>query len=337
MDNTDALLRVEGIRKFFPVYSGFFNKVSGHLHAVDDVSFRIQRGETLGLVGESGCGKTTLGKMLVRAYPATGGKVFFKDESGVETEILSMKEGRFRPMRKNFQMIFQDPQSSLDPRMTVYDIISEPILAGKLLKQGPELEERVRELAQHVGLRVEHLRRYPHAFSGGQRQRIGIARALSTMPKLIVADEAVSSLDVSVQAQVLNLLKELQQEFNLTYLFVAHSLSVIKHLCNRVAVMYLGKIVEMSDTLGVYDTPAHPYTEALLSAAPVPEPGGKRERIILYGDPPTPLNPPPGCRFQSRCRYAKDVCSKTEPLLVPVSPSHMVACHRLGELTLRGV
>ena len=316
-----SLLRIRNLRKYFPVRSGLFSRETGHVHAVDDVSFDIAEGETLGLVGESGCGKSTTGRAILRLIEPTSGEIWFRDRNVTDLDDRSM-----RHLRKEIQMIFQDPYSSLDPRMTVGSIIGEALLVHRLAVDRKAREERVVELLETVGLSAEHLRRYPHEFSGGQRQRIGIARALAVSPSMIVCDEAVSALDVSVQAQVVNLMEDLQKKFGLTYLFIAHDLSVVEHISTRVAVMYLGKIVELAPAKDLYINPRHPYSEALLSAVPVPDPTMKRQRIILEGDVPSPINPPSGCRFHTRCPLRVPSCSHNEQVLTEVSPGHWVAC-----------
>jgi oligopeptide transport system ATP-binding protein len=315
------LLRIRNLKKYFPVRSGLFSRETGHVHAVDDVSFDITEGETLGLVGESGCGKSTTGRAILRLIEPTSGEIWFRDRNVTELDERSM-----RHLRKEIQMIFQDPYSSLDPRMTVGSIIGEALLVHGLAADRKAREERVVELLETVGLSAEHLRRYPHEFSGGQRQRIGIARSLAVSPSMIVCDEAVSALDVSVQAQVVNLLEDLQKKFGLTYLFIAHDLSVVEHISTRVAVMYLGKIVELAPARDLYINPRHPYSEALLSAVPVPDPTAKRRRIILEGDVPSPVTPPSGCRFHTRCALRVPSCSHNEQVLTEVSPGHWVAC-----------
>ena len=316
-----SLLRIRNLKKYFPVRSGLFSRETGHVHAVDDVSFDIAEGETLGLVGESGCGKSTTGRAILRLIEPTSGEIWFRDRNVTELDERSM-----RHLRKEIQMIFQDPYSSLDPRMTVGSIIGEALLVHGLAADRKAREERVVELLETVGLSAEHLRRYPHEFSGGQRQRIGIARSLAVSPSMIVCDEAVSALDVSVQAQVVNLLEDLQKKFGLTYLFIAHDLSVVEHISTRVAVMYLGKIVELAPAKDLYINPRHPYSEALLSAVPVPDPTAKRRRIILEGDVPSPVTPPSGCRFHTRCALRVPSCSHNEQVLTEVSPGHWVAC-----------
>jgi peptide/nickel transport system ATP-binding protein len=337
MSQQETLLRVDALRKYFPIRTGFWQTVSGHVKAVDDVCLAIRPGETLGVVGESGCGKTTLGRCIVRGIEPSGGKILFTTREGDTVDLATCEKARLRGLRKDFQMIFQDPNSSLDPRMTVYDIIAEPLIANKMMPTGKALDDRVKELGAMVKLNLQHLKRYPHAFSGGQRQRIGIARALATHPRFIVADESVSALDVSVQAQVINLLKDLQQQLQVAYLFIAHDLSVVQHISDRVAVMYLGRVVELADTNAVFDTPRHPYAEALLSAVPRPDPHTKTERILLAGEVPSPANPPSGCHFHPRCRYAQAVCAAQRPAFEEVVPGHYAACHFAKEFQLGGV
>ncbi len=331
----DMVMQVKSLKKYFPIEKGFLRRVSGYVKAVDGVSFHIKRGEAVGLVGESGCGKTTLGRCILRALRPTDGQVFFRKRDEEVVDLAQLDKGSLRMMRKDLQMIFQDPFSALDPRMTVLDIIGEPLWAQNI--RGQEMEERVRELAEVVGLNDKHLNRYPNAFSGGQRQRIGIARALATNPRFIVADEPVSALDVSIQAQILNLLKDLQSQFDLTYLFIAHNLSVVEHITDRMIVMYVGKVVELGGTERIFANPLHPYTEALLSAVPQPDPRVEIEQIILQGEVASPVNPPSGCYFHPRCRYAQDICIDQEPPLREIEPEHQAACHFAEELDLQGV
>ena len=333
----EVLLDVRDLKKHFPIEKGFFRSVQGHVKAVDGVSFVIREGETFGLVGESGSGKTTLGRCIVRAIEPTEGQVLFRLPDGAEVDIAAMSRRDLRDVRQHFHMIFQDPYSSLDPRMSVLDIIAEPIRNNKLLSDSRDIQDRVRELMDVVGLDIQHLNRYPHAFSGGQRQRIGIARSLAPNPRLIVCDEAVSALDVSIQAQILNLLEDLQEEFNLTFLFIAHDLSVVEHISDRVGVMYVGKLVELAEAESLFSDPKHPYTEALLSAVPTTDPEIKMDRIILPGEVANPADPPSGCYFHPRCRYAQDICAQETPAWSEVAPGHFAACHFADELDLRGV
>ena len=314
-----------------------FNSKGICVRAVSDVSFTVNEGETIGIVGESGCGKTTLGRCIVRAYEPTSGSVQYTAADGETIDFLKIDKATMRQYRKEIQMIFQDPYSSLDPRMTVLDIIKEPLQANfpKMPKQ--EMEQRVMDIAAKVGLNTSYLKRYPHAFSGGQRQRIGIARALVLNPRVIVCDEAVSALDVSIQAQVINLLHDLQKEFNLTYLFISHDLSVVEYISDKVCVMYLGKVVEYAPTERLFENPLHPYTESLLSAVPVADPTIQNERIPLEGEIPNPANPPSGCYFHTRCRYCTDKCRECAPEYRELEPNHFVACHRAEELKLRGI
>jgi peptide/nickel transport system ATP-binding protein len=336
MANMDQiLLDVKGLQKFFPIRRGILQKVVGQVRAVDDVTFYINKGETLSLVGESGCGKTTTSRCILRAIDPTAGQILFRPNGSV-IDIASLPEEKIQPLRRFMQMIFQDPFSSLNPRMTLLDIVGEPLLVNGMTNR-QERQERVAELLQLVGLRPEYMRRFPHAFSGGQRQRIGIARALALNPQLVVADEPVSALDVSVQAQILNLMLRLQKQFGLTYLFVAHDLSVVKHISERVAVMYVGRIVEMTTTEKIFSAPKHPYTEALLSSVPKPDPRLRSQRIVLEGEVADPANPPSGCYFHPRCRYARDICRQETPAQEEIEPGHYVACHRAHELSLRGI
>jgi peptide/nickel transport system ATP-binding protein len=338
----DILLDVKGLKKYFPIHKGLLRRLVGHVKAVDDVSFFIRRGETLGLVGESGCGKTTASRTAIRLYDPTGGDVLFRSRAlgsnGNEqvVKINELSKSELKSVRREIAMIFQDPINSLNPRMTVSEIIREPLQIHGL-DEGAKTDEAIVKLLNAVGLRSEHMGRYPHEFSGGQRQRIGIARALALRPSLILLDEPVSALDVSIQAQTLNLLQDLQQEFGLTYLFVAHNLDVVQHISNRIAVMYVGRLVEMTASAELYSRPLHPYTEALLSAVPKPDPRQKSTRILLEGQVPDPANPPPGCHFHPRCRYARDLCKKEIPHLREVRPDHFVSCHLAEELTLTGV
>ena len=305
--------------------------------AVTDVSFTVKEGETIGIVGESGCGKTTLGRCIVRAYEASEGEVWYRTRDGQEVDFLKVDKKQMKSLRKDIQMIFQDPYSSLDPRMTVLDIIKEPLVANyKKTMSDKEMNDKVISIAAKVGLNTTYLKRYPHAFSGGQRQRIGIARALVVDPKIVICDEAVSALDVSVQAQVINLLRDLQKEFHLTYLFISHDLSVVEHISNKVGVMYLGRMVEYAPTDALFSRPLHPYTEALLSAVPIPDPTVQIERIPLKGEIPNPANPPSGCYFHERCSYCCEKCCREVPPYVEAEPGHFVACHRASELKLRG-
>lgn len=338
----DILLDVKGLKKCFPIQRGLLRRTVGYVKAVDDVSLYVRSGETLGLVGESGCGKTTASRCIIRLYEPTAGQVFFKtralspDGTPKMVNLLELSREEMNRVRQEIAMIFQDPINSLNPRMTVADIIAEPmVIHGKYVKG--ESEERIIELLRRVGLRPDHLRRYPHEFSGGQRQRIGIARALALNPSLVLCDEPVSALDVSIQAQTLNLLQDLQEEFKLSYIFVAHDLSVVQHISDRVAVMYVGKVVEMAGAEELYNNPMHPYTEALLSAVPKPDPLYKSDRIIMQGDVADPSNPPSGCYFHPRCQYAVDLCKQKAPEFREVKPDHWVACHRAEELKLRGI
>ncbi len=320
------LLKVNNLVKHFPIKGGIFGRVSEKVHAVDGVSFELDAGETLGVVGESGCGKSTTGRCILRLIEPTSGEVWFDGKN-----VTNLGKTELRAMARDMQIIFQDPYASLNPRMTVGSIIGEALTIHKLTHSAREYEDRIVELLETVGLNADHMRRYPHEFSGGQRQRIGIARALAVTPKLIVCDEAVSALDVSIQAQVINLLEDLQEKFNLTYLFIAHDLSVVEHISQRVAVMYLGRIVEIASSHDLYTNPLHPYTEALLSAVPIPDPTMKRKRIMLQGDVPSPIKPPSGCHFHTRCPIAqKPLCNTESPTLKHSSDGHWVACHLRG-------
>jgi oligopeptide transport system ATP-binding protein len=322
---SETLLSVRSLKKKFPIRGGILGRVVDQVHAVDGVSLDIAPGETLGLVGESGCGKSTTGRCILRLIEPSSGEIWFKGQ-----EVMKMEGESLRAMRRDMQIIFQDPFASLNPRHTVGGIIGEALTIHGLVKSRQEMEERVVQLLETVGLRPEHMRRFPHEFSGGQRQRIGIARALAVEPKLIVCDEPVSALDVSIQAQVINLLEDLQEQFGLTYLFIAHDLSVVEHISDRVAVMYLGRVVEVAPSESLYTNPLHPYTEALLSAVPIPDPKIKRKRIVLQGDVPNPIRPPSGCHFHTRCPIAESRCSAEAPVLKDAGGGHMVACHLRG-------
>ena len=318
---SESLLKVEHVVKHFPIHGGLFSRQIASVKAVSDISFELKKGETLGLVGESGCGKSTLGRCLIRLIEPTSGKIFFNGE-----DITTVDPDRMRDLRRKMQIIFQDPYASLNPRMTIGAILEEPLVIHNLYPNEKERKERVQELIKLVGLRPEHLTRYPHEFSGGQRQRVGIARALAVNPEIIICDEPVSALDVSIQAQVINLLMELQQKLGLTYIFIAHDLKVVEHVSTKVAVMYLGQIVEMAEADELYKNPQHPYTKALLSAIPIPDPKPRPERIILTGDVPSPIAPPPGCYFNPRCPMASAECKMTKPELVEKSKGHFVSC-----------
>jgi oligopeptide transport system ATP-binding protein len=322
-NTNQALLRVEDLKMHFPIYRGVLQRQVGAVHAVDGISFEVHRGETLGLVGESGCGKSTTGRAILQLYKPTAGNVIFDS-----VDLVSLKHEEMRKTRRKLQMIFQDPYASLNPRMTVYDIVAEPMMVHNTAV-GKEIQERVEHLLELVNLNPAFAARYPHEFSGGQRQRIGIARALALQPSFIVCDEPISALDVSIQAQVVNLLEELQEQFNLTYLFIAHDLSMVRHISKRVAVMYLGVIMELADRDDLYHSPLHPYTQALLSAVPIPDPiaDSRRRRVILEGDVPSPVNPPSGCRFRTRCPIAEKICAESRPDFREATPGHFVACH----------
>lgn len=339
----DVLLDVKGLTKFFPVRKGVFQRTVAHVKAVDEIDLFIREGETLGLVGESGCGKTTAGRSILRLIEPTRGQIVFRsrcvrptENDCVDVDVVRARRSTMKILRREMQIIFQDPYSSLNPRMTVGAIVGEPLQIHGLAR-GVERRNRVKEVLAAVGLKPDHMRRYPHEFSGGQRQRIGIARALVLDPQLVICDEPVSALDVSIQAQVLNLLEDLQGQFGLTYLFIAHDLSVVKHISDRVAVMYLGKIAELATTDALFATPKHPYTEALMSAVPVPDPDWSVERILLEGDVPSPVSPPSGCYFHPRCRYVEEICKTEAPLYRDLGDLHFVSCHRADELSLQPI
>jgi peptide/nickel transport system ATP-binding protein len=334
--DSNIRLQVDNLKMHFPIHRGFIRKTVGYVKAVDDVSLLVERGETLGLVGESGCGKTTVGRCIVRAYQPTSGTIMYHNEGGEYVDLASLDKNQLKPYRREVRMVFQDPYASLNPRQNVLKIIGEPLKIHGLAS-GKELEDLVAALLKRVGLQPEYMRRYPHAFSGGQRQRIGIARALALNPQVVVCDEPVSALDVSVQAQILNLMQDLQQEFNLTYLFISHDLSVVEYIANRIAVMYVGKLVEIAPREVLFTAPRHPYTEALLSAVPKPDPRLRSQRLLLDGDVPDPANPPSGCYFHPRCRYAQSICKTEQPALHALDAKHSVACHFAEQLSLRGV
>ena len=329
MTTEQIVLSVEGLKKYFPIRRGLLRRVVGNVKAVDDVSFKIARGETLSLVGESGCGKTTTSRCILRAIRPTAGAIQFRTDESRNVNVADMTRTELRPLRRQMQMIFQDPYSSLNPRMSVGQIIGEPMAIHGLYK-GAERTERIQYIMQAVGLNPLFVKRFPHEFSGGQRQRIGIGRALAVEPDFIACDEPVSALDVSIQAQVINLLEDLQEQFGLTYLFIAHDLSVVEHISTRIAVMYLGRVVEIAPAAELYDTPLHPYSEALLSAVPIPDPTIKRKRIMLQGDVPNPIRPPSGCHFHTRCPIAKPDCATRVPELRESKPGHWVSCHYRG-------
>ena len=335
VDPVAPLLDVRGLRKFFPIAKGVFRRIVGHVRAVDDVSFTVREGETLGLVGESGCGKTTTSRCILRAIDPTGGQVLYRTRGNEVVDLAPMSRAELAPLRRDIQMIFQDPFGSLNPRMTLFDNVGEPLLVNGVRRRRERMD-RVAELLRLVGLRPEFMHRFPHAFSGGQRQRIGIARALATNPRLVVADEPVSALDVSVQAQVLNLLLELQSSLRLTFVFVAHDLSVVRHISDRVAVMYVGQLVELAPTAAVYGRPRQPYTAALMRAVPVPDPRVSGADAILIGEVPSPASPPSGCYFHPRCRFAEDRCRREAPVLRELIPGHFARCHLAEQLTLGG-
>ncbi len=337
--NGSVLLEVNDLKKHFPITEGFMKRVVGQVKAVDGVTFVVKQQETLGLIGESGCGKTTVGRSILRAIEPTSGEIYMH-EDGRKVDVCALPKKELRVFRRHMQMIFQDPYSSLNPRMTVFDIVAEPLVVNRVAR-GSELEHRVAELLRVVGLDPQYMRRYPHAFSGGQRQRIGVARALALNPRLIIGDEPVSALDVSVQAQVLNLLQELQEQMGLTYLFISHDLAVVEHISDRIAIMYVGQIVELADEETLFAEPKHPYTEALLSAVPKPDPRFEAQKIVLKGEVADPANPPSGCYFHPRCNYAQDICRECCPDLVNIAPTdadpHVVRCHFGEELQLAGI
>ncbi len=336
VDKDNYILEVNGLKQHFPIHQGLFQQVVAHVKAVDGVTFKLREQEVLGLVGESGCGKTTTGRSILRLYDPTAGEVWYRRADGSRVNVAAISQQEMKELRREMRMIFQDPFSSLNPRMTVKDIIGEPLIIHRVAK-GRALEERVDELMTSVGLNPQYMSRYPHEFSGGQRQRIGLARTLALNPRLIVADEPVSALDVSIQAQVLNLLQTIKEQMSLTLIFIAHDLSVVEHICDRIAVMYLGKIVELADSEELLRHPLHPYTEALVSAVPPADPDIRSSRIILQGDVPSPVNPPSGCVFHPRCSYAESRCSVEAPDLIEVGPGHFVSCHFAQTLQLQGI
>ncbi|MBN2501828.1 MAG: ATP-binding cassette domain-containing protein [Anaerolineales bacterium] len=341
-EDSSIIMEVKGLKKYFPIKKGMMRREVGAVRAVDDVNFYVRDGETLGLVGESGCGKTTAARTIIGLYPPTGGAAYFRtdilspDDEEKIINLMELSNEQYKQVRREISMIFQDPINSLNPRMTVFDIIAEPMVIHGMGGR-KEAEETVARLLDRVGLRASHMRRYPHEFSGGQRQRIGIARALALNPRLVFCDEPVSALDVSIQAQTLNLLQDLQKDMNLSFVFVAHDLSVVQHISDRVAVMYVGKLAEMAESDVLYNNPLHPYTEALMSSVPKPDPLYQSKRIIMEGDVADPSNPPSGCYFHPRCRYAEDICRTKTPQLRELGPDHWVSCHRAEELDLQGV
>lgn len=335
MSDSEVLLELNDVKKHFPIYKGVFKKVAGHVKAVDGVNFTINAQETVGLVGESGCGKSTVGRMIMGAYRPTAGHIWFRPDGGERTDIASADASEMRALRPHIQMVFQDPFASLNPRMTIREILAEPLIVNKVVR-GAALEERIRELVELVGLQVRHLSRYPHAFSGGQRQRISIARALALNPKLLVADEPTSALDVSVQAQIVNLALDIQDRLGLAFLFISHDLGLVRHFSKRIVLMYVGRIVEYAPSEPLFDRPRHPYTEALMSNVPTTRPELVGRRIILRGEPADPINPPPGCPFHPRCSYTQEICSSVVPELREVEPDHLSACHFAESLSLTG-
>jgi len=334
-ENGKTILEVDGLKKYYPIRKGFLKRTAGHVKAVDDVRFAVREGETFSLVGESGCGKSTLGRCLLRAVEPTAGHVRFTLRSGETVDVPGLDGDKLKTVRREMQMVFQDPYSSLNPRMTVRQIVAEPLILSGLAR-GAALEERAAELIEMVGLNKGHLDRYPHAFSGGQRQRIGIARALATNPRFVICDEAVSALDVSVQAQVINLLQDLQRSLGLSYLFISHDLSVIEHISHRIGVMYIGKMVEIGDAEAIFARPLHPYTEALLRSKPAADPNMRKTRFVLQGEAANPADPPSGCPFHPRCPYATGRCKTEKPELAEAEPGRSAACHYAGELRLQG-